>query len=141
MSKKTGVAYWSKKLIGNGGVLNEYVKWRDAVDNENGKPIAECITCGKRVSGANLHAGHFASRRFKRVAYDEQNLHAQCAYCNKWLNGNPIIYRKRIKELYGKETLARLERAVTQPPKVWKPYELEELYNKYKGLLAELKRV
>lgn len=141
MPKKKGTAYWTKKLIGNGGVLNDYVKWRDAVDNINGKPISECITCGKQVSGVNNQAGHYISRRIRRVAFDEHNVHSQCSYCNRFLNGNPVIYRRKIIELYGQKELDRLERAVTQTGKSWKPFELEELYNDYKQRLKDISKV
>jgi len=140
MVKTKGVAYWGNKLIGSGGVLNEYVKWRDSTDlTEEGKPIAPCITCGKLVSSHSLHAGHWISRRHKGVAYDPHNLHAQCAGCNKWNNGEPQMYEDVLREMYGDKEVDRIRSWVGKVRK-WKPYELEELYNQYKEKLKDVRR-
>ena len=44
-----------------------------------------CITCGRQFpfgERTNLHAGHFVGRGNKSVRWDEENVNAQCAYCN-----------------------------------------------------------
>lgn len=138
MVKKQGVSYWGKKLIGTGGVLNEYVKYRDAVRIENGKPVAPCITCKQEVSSYNLHAGHWISRKHKGVAYDEHNLHAQCGGCNKWGNGEPQMYEDELRLMYGDEETDRIRSWVGKVRK-WTPAELEDLYNEYKQKLEDLK--
>lgn len=139
MAKK-GVAYWKKKLIGNGGVLNEYVKYRDAHDlTENGKPIAYCVTCGKEASGVNLHAGHYISRRYTSTAYSEENVHAQCAGCNKYGNGEPQKYREFLVDFRGEDVVKDLEKKMKETRK-WTPQELEELYNDYKVMLEDAKK-
>jgi hypothetical protein len=141
MAKTQGVAYWSKKLIGTGGVLNEYVKWRDAIQVVDGKPICPCITCGKLVSGTNLHAGHWISRVHKATAYDEYNIASQCGYpCNKFRNGEPQVYEAKLRALYGDVKVDEMKSTIGTLRK-WKPYELEELYNYYKSALAEIKGV
>lgn len=142
---KKGVAYWDKKLIGNGGVVNNYVKWRDATsvfyDEVTGKayPIAPCITCKKPAMKLSLNAGHWISRRNKGVAYDEHNLHAQCVGCNKYRNGEPQIYEDELRRLYGDEETDRI-RSWVGVTKKWKPYELEEMYNDYKKKLEIVKK-
>lgn len=140
-----GISYWDKKLIGTGGIVNEYVKWRDAVrvetDPDTGKeyPVAPCITCKREVVGRNLHAGHWIGRTHKGAAYDEHNVHAQCGRpCNKDRSGEPQKYEDALLEMYGEEEVARL-RAWTYKTRVWTPAELEELYNDYKQKLAALK--
>lgn len=140
MGVKKGISYWDKKLIGNGGVLNEFVKYRDAVEfTKEGKPIAACITCGREVSGNSLHAGHFIGRRHKKVAYDERNLNAQCAGCNKWNNGEPLKYRRALLEMYGKSVVEELEQAQYETGKHWTPAQLEEKYKLYKEKVKEYK--
>lgn len=140
MSKTKGVAYWKKKLIGNGGVVNEYVKWRDAHDiTENGKPVARCFTCGKEVSGSNLHAGHYISRRYAATAYSEENIHAQCAYCNRFGNGEPQKYREHLIDFRGLDVVKDLEKKMKETRK-WSPPELEEMYNDYKVMLDYAKK-
>jgi hypothetical protein len=139
--KTKGISYWDKKLIGTGGVLNEYVKWRDATDfTPEGKPIAPCITCKSPVKGSNLHAGHWVGRRHKGVAYDEHNVHAQCGMpCNKYRSGEPQMYEDELREMYGDEEVDRIRSWVGKVRK-WTPTELEELYHEYKQKLEELKQ-
>lgn len=137
--KKHGVAYWDKKLIGIGGVMNDYIKYKYAVDyTEAGKPICVCVTCGKRVNTYNLQNGHWQSRRHKSVAYDEHNMHPQCGYCNEFMNGNYPRYEDFIVQTYGKEERDRLRQGAYTTKK-WQPYELEEMYNDYKQRVKELK--
>lgn len=138
--KTKGVRYWDNKLIGTGGILNEYVKYRDAVDfTPEGKPIAHCITCNKLVSSYNLHAGHWVSRNHKGAAYDEHNVHAQCGRpCNKDNKGEPIKYEQALIKKYGQEEVDRLRGWVYQTRK-WTPMELEELYYYYKEQLKQYK--
>lgn len=141
MATKTGIAYWDKKLIGQNGVLNQYVKWRDAIAVEDGKPICACITCGKRIAGTNLHAGHWISRRHKATAYNEFNLHAQCGFpCNKFRNGEPQIYERKLRQLYGDELVDDMLQSVGSIRK-WKPFELEALYHEYRRALKFMQEV
>lgn len=137
LKAKKGLKYWEKKLIGQGGILNEYVKRRDAVDfTEDGKPICICITCSNKIQGTNLHAGHWISRRHKATAFMEENIHAQCGFpCNKYNHGEPQIYERKLREMYGDEKVEQML-ATVGVTKKWKPYELEELYYYYKDKLS-----
>jgi len=137
--KKQGIKYWDKKLIGTGGVLNEYVKWRDAIRIADGKPVAICITCKRECSSHNLHAGHWISRRWKGSAYDVRNLHAQCGGCNHWGNGEPQMYEDELRDLYGDDVVSEIRSWVGKTRK-WKPFELEEMYHHYRGELDKLKK-
>lgn len=141
-TKKKGVMYWDKKLIGTGGVINEYVKWRDAIDfTPEGKPIALCITCKAPVKGTNLQAGHWVGRRHKGVAYDEHNIHPQCGMpCNKYRAGEPQIYEDELRLLYGDKEVERI-RSWVGKPRHWTPQELEELHAEYKIKLQKLKSI
>ncbi len=139
---KKNKTYWDKKLIGNGGVINNYVKLRDSElttdgdRTENGKPIARCITCDKLASGHNLHAGHYITRARKATAYDLHNVHAQCSYCNKWRNGESAIYKMKIVDRYGEEELIRLENQMLGGAS-WTLQELEELHSEMKEKIRE----
>lgn len=139
MAKTKGVSYWDNKLIGIGGVLNDYVKYKYAIDHtDQGKPICVCVTCKKRVSGYNLQAGHWQSRRHKSVAYDLHNLHPQCGYCNQHMAGNYPKYEDYIVQKYGPAERDRLRQGAYQTKK-WNPVELEDMYYHYKKKLNELK--
>lgn len=74
-----------------------------------------CITCGKRFKTGErtkLHAGHFVSRACKSTRWDEENVNAQCAYCNFQQSlGNVWVihqYELALEAKYGKGTVERL---------------------------------
>ena len=106
--------------------------------NEFSKYIRErdkwtCFTCGKIGVGTQIHAGHFISRRYNNTLFDEKNVHAQCASCNMFRNGEPHIYAAKIISLYGMaEFDALLERGKQQ--KKFTKQELIDLYHHYKIL-------
>ena len=66
-----------------------------------------CFTCGRRATGAGLHAGHFISKSVGGITlyFNEKNVNAQCYNCNINLSGNIWEYGQRlgeetVKELY-----------------------------------------
>lgn len=62
-----------------------------------------CVTCGSTNS---LQAGHF----FHGVLdFDEVNINAQCARCNKWLHGNLAVYSNYLLNKYGEEEFKKLD--------------------------------
>lgn len=67
-----------------------------------------CFTCGKYEKGKNMHGGHFISRRHNATLFDERNVHAQCAGCNMFRNGEPHIYAQNLIRLHGYEWLDKL---------------------------------
>lgn len=71
-----------------------YIRTRD-----KDKP---CITCGKYTSEKDC--GHFISRRFEAVRFDEKNAHGQCLKCNRFEYGNQFEHGKQIDKLYGDGT-------------------------------------
>lgn len=90
-----------------------------------------CYTCGARCDKYTSDAGHFRHGKTKQTYFDEDNIHAQCIRCNKYLSGNLGIYGvKLVKELGEK----RVEKIIqdSYPIKIWKLKELEEIYQYYK---------
>ena len=85
-------------------IFSEYIRLKHA--DKNG--YCTCITCGKTYHYKNIDAGHFVSRRFLIVRFDELNVHPQCKYCNRFLNGLAYEYGKAIDMLYGKGTADKL---------------------------------
>ena len=90
-----------------------------------------CITCGKKVSGRNYHAGHFISRRHNATLFDERNVNGQCAYCNLYLAGNVPEYSIKIREKWGEGIVEELV-AKSHEIKQFTHKELEEIIEKYK---------
>lgn len=57
-----------------------------------------------------MHAGHFISRRHNATLFDEMNVHAQCAGCNTFRNGQPHIYAAKLIQKYGEKEFQNLVR-------------------------------
>ena len=66
-----------------------------------------CYICG---SVKNLQAGHFVSRSYLFLRYDEDNVHTCCLACNVFKNGNMALYALRIVNQYGVYKLREFER-------------------------------
>lgn len=59
--------------------LQRYVRLKAADDNG----YVSCVTCGvTRQWNERMQGGHFIKRGKKRWAYEEENVHPQCAECN-----------------------------------------------------------
>lgn len=87
--------------------FNAFIRERDNALN--------CISCGRNsqkkvLSGAVFHAGHYRSRGANpELSFIEDNVHKQCAYCNKDLSGNVTNYRINLVKKIGIERLEWLE--------------------------------
>lgn len=107
-----------------------YVLVRDGRPVDDGW-VAPCITCGGTypfISGGRLNKqaiqwGHFQSTRFNATKFHEQNVHAQCAGCNVFRNGEQFRYARAIDVRYGDGTAERLEELAHQPH----PFSHQEL--------------
>jgi hypothetical protein len=85
--------------------INKIVRERDA-----NKP---CISCGKKMEGWELNAGHYYARsQCESLRYDLDNIHGQCSWCNSKMTEDlkiPANYRKNLLERIGTERVARLD--------------------------------
>jgi hypothetical protein len=81
-----------------------YIRLRDA--DSNG--FVRCCTSGKIMYWKDADAGHYISRRFEAVRYDERNCHAQSKQENRFHNGNQLVHQRYIEERYGKGTAEEL---------------------------------
>lgn len=77
-----------------------YIRRRDSIER-GGEYYCECITCGDVRPIGQMHAGHFVSRRYKILRYDERNVNAQCPKCNTFHSGEQYLYSKAIDNKYG----------------------------------------
>lgn len=112
-----------KKLAWN--AFAKYIRERDKYT---------CYTCGKVASGNGMHAGHFISRRHNSTLFHERNVHAQCASCNMFMNGQPHLYVERMIRDYGQDFVLELI-ALSKEVKKFTKQELQEIYEKYKKLI------
>ena len=125
--KKPTVSKLHKKLW---PLFSKFIRLRDS----EGKEGANCFTCKKWYEIKLLQAGHFLSRRHKATLYEEKNVHAQCYNCNINLKGNPAKYFVEMEKKYGRPLVDRLMKQSNEI-KQFKPYELEEMIERYKNLI------
>ena len=88
----------------------------------------KCFTC----MGVATQAGHYFSRSYNNLRFDEVNVNAQCVSCNVFKHGNIPVYKMRIVTKYGNNELARLERNYNKERK-FTIKELEKLIQKYEN--------
>lgn len=103
--KKPSISKLKKKLW---DVFSVYIKNRDKWT---------CVTCGRKVEGGHMHAGHYIAKNACGAEYyfGETNVHAQCFLCNYHLEGNRVKYREFIIKKYGMEVLNDIEQNYHRP--------------------------
>ena len=116
-------------------VFSEYIRKRDSDYKGNCK----CISCGKEYPafGGSTHAGHLFSRRYLSIRYSEQNVNAQCSYCNTFLNGNQIKAARGVENKWGKGTVDELESRMHIVVKLTRA-DYEKAIERYKQKIREL---
>lgn len=102
--KKKSVAQLKKVAD---STFSKYIRYRDG-KIINGEWQAPCITCGKWYLVTEIQAGHFMSRRFNSLRFDEENVNAQCVGCNVFRYGEQFKYAKELDLKYGEGTADRL---------------------------------
>lgn len=79
--------------------MSDYIRARD---------FYTCVTCGKKGDKSNIDCGHFISRRYEVLKYDETNTAAQCYRCNRILGGNWSEFFEYMIKKYGHEYVDNL---------------------------------
>jgi len=123
----------SKKTIKDRAwrAFSKYIRLRDCLKTTGTLTQGKCITCGKLLSIGFCDAGHFVSRKYNSTLFNEKNCHVQCRYCNRFLNGNLLEYRRQIVKLYGEGADIELENKAIEIKK-FTPQDLTELEKYYK---------
>lgn len=71
-----------------------------------------CIICGTQIlfNKTRMHAGHYIDRGNLLLRWDERNVNAQCAKCNRTegLTKDKNLYQNKISEKYGNVVLNEL---------------------------------
>lgn len=109
-------------------VFSLYIRQRDAKDG-----FIRCISCGKRLPWRHCDAGHYHSRVFSGIKYNEKNVNGQCKLCN-FQQGNAQGYEKGLVEKYGKGVLEELE-VMKHNRSKYTRFELKALIDHYTNLL------
>jgi len=62
----------------------------------------KCITCGRKLPYKDLDAGHFISRNWTVLRWDERNVHIQCQRCNRFQGGQIEEYFLWMEDKYSR---------------------------------------
>ena len=120
--------------------FSKFIRLRDALKTTETLTHVKCITCGKLIPIGSADAGHFVSRRYNATLFDERNVNTQCRYCNRFLDGNLLEYRRQLIKKYGEGIDTELEDKATEIKKydISDLTKLSEYYKmKYKELINE----
>lgn len=112
-----------------------YIRLRDTMPNG----MFRCISCGNIKPFSEADCGHFFSRKHGSTRWDEDNCHAQCIRCNRFLDGNLVNYRSNLIVKIGQERFDELEYRHHQT-RQWRKSEIKELLDFYKDKNKELKK-
>ena len=106
-------------------VFNKWIRKRD-----EGQPCLMCLNPNpKKVNACH----YFSSGGHKNVCFDPMNVHLGCEYCNTFLHGNLIPYRKNLIKKIGRKEFKALESRAHKTRKYTRE-ELKEIIQKYKKL-------
>ncbi len=110
--------------------FNRFIRLRDADDSG----YCTCVTCGKRVHWQEANAGHF----IHGLDFIEDNQHSQCVECNLWNSGRLRRFTLWMIDKFGRERVDELMRL--RDTLKYSRAEIQEISDKYRGLIAETKR-
>ena len=116
-------------------VFQEYIRERD-----KDKP---CICCGEQAT--EWDAGHYLPANTNpALIFNEDNVWKQRVYCNRYLSGNQLEYRKGLIERIGIKRVEALEAAAIESKHIdrykYSNEELERLKTLYLNKLKELRK-
>ena len=101
-----------------------------------------CISCGSPLNfdgiGGGYDCGHYRSvGSAPHLRFNENNAHAQCKHCNRWLSGNAVNYRKNLINKIGLDEVEKIES--DNQAKKYTTQDLVELKAFYRKKTKELK--
>ena len=100
--------------------------------SENG--LVECYTCRKKMEINQIQCGHYHSRRFYSVRWEEMNCRPQCVSCNVFKHGNYPEFSKRLIEDHGRQYMDLLEVKKNRKVKLERTF-LKVMIEHYKNLV------
>jgi hypothetical protein len=112
-------------------VFQQWIRLRDSKEG--------CISCPR--TEAKWDGGHmFKAEVYTGLIFEPMNCNKQCSYCNQYLSGNLIDYRKGLIKKYGEAAVEALE-ARADSSRVYKftQQELIDITNEYKQKIKEFK--
>lgn len=109
-------------------VFSQYIR-----NSRSKNGICTCITCDREYEVKKIHCGHFMSRQYMSVRWDERNVAPQCYGCNVMQQGKQFEFSLKL----GKELSEELY-LLSKQTKKYSLDELKELIEYYKEKLKNL---
>lgn len=107
-------------------VFNRWIRNRDA----KGSLKFRCISCGFWKPVDQMDAGHFHSKTYSILRFDEKNVNGECVICNRLDPDHLFGYAKNLILKIGIDEFQRLEEMKKIPFK-WDRHLLLDLIKKY----------
>lgn len=108
-------------------VFNRFIRNRDRLPHST----FICIACGLRKMSGEMEAGHFFSKTFSFLRFNEDNVHGECHNCNCNNDHHLVGYEVHLKKKIGLERFNFLLDNYNKSHK-WDRQELLDLIAKYK---------
>lgn len=118
-------------------IFKRWIRRRDCLKTTGTLEKGHCYTCGRLYDFEDLQGGHFQQGCHGATYFLEDNVHAQCCHCNTFMHGNLMYYTINMIKEYGQERVDELIR-LNHTTRKFKPWEYEEIINKYTELYAKL---
>lgn len=107
--------------------------------NSDDSGMCRCVTCNRSFRWDDIDAGHYIGRRFISTRYDDRNVHPQCKYCNRFLEGLKDEYALFLIKKYGKEILDELHQKKNEIANLTHE-DYQEIYEMYKEKFSYLQQ-
>lgn len=107
-------------------VFSLYIRLRDTLPSG----YFRCISCGQIKRFDQADAGHFWSRRHMATRFDEDNVSAECAGCNRFKADHLIGYQTNLIKKIGMGRFELLQ-VKANSMKKWSDFELEAMIKHY----------
>lgn len=114
-------------------VFSRYVR----LSNSNDAGEIKCFTCGGYFPYSYIDCGHFVSRQYKSLRWDEKNTAPQCRKCNRFLEGVKDVFALNLQIKYGTGILQELNNKKRQIAK-YTLGDITELTACYKAKIKKL---
>lgn len=113
-------------------VFSKFIRLRDTKDG-----YGKCCTCQRVFPYEEIQAGHYISRTYLAVRWNEQNVHGQCMGCNCFKKGALDKYSLFLVRTYGSEILNSLNKKKHGLIK-FKKVDLEMMIEEYENKIKEI---
>lgn len=114
-------------------VFSLFIRLRDCDE----KGIVVCPLCWAKITRKQAQNMHFITRACFLYRYDEENCHSGCMRCNVFLNGNYIIYTRRMQHKYW---VAKVDEMINNRFMIFKipTQQLVEMIDYYSNKVREI---